>query len=229
MANHKTFNTSKNESNKHNQSAKPLKPNTKVLSSGAKNVQRDNFARYLADHGDKARARREAQYKSTANEYALACRMSNEEDIVQAVNYYKKINAKRLNLRTEAILGEIHSLAFSNMRDFWEWDEKSRMLIMKDITQLPRDLTAAIQSIRTTTKEFYDPQLEQMVKECVYELKLHNKWQALKHIADLVKELKPFTQEQVGGTERNRKVVELRILPQGGKPNNGGPNDKTIE
>lgn len=188
------------------------KSNSKTLKSGAKNQQRDNFARFLADHGDKARARREAKYKASPNEYALACRMSNEPDIVAAVKYYQNINAKRLNLRTEAILGEIHALAFSNMKDFWEWDENTRQLYLKDITQLPRSVTAAIKSIVTTKRTFYDVQLEQEVTESVYRVDLHNKWQALKHIADLVKELKPHTtQPENGGTEKNRKVVKLEI------------------
>lgn len=185
------------------------KPN--YQESGAKTKQRCNFARYCADHGDKVRARREALYKSSNNEYVLACRMAGEEDVKQAISYWHEKHRAKLDLRTEAVLGEIHSVAFSNIVDVWDWDEKKRLLILKDITKLPKRITAAIQEVSTVTRTYYDQSLEEEVTEVAYKIKMHPKWQALKHIADIIKDLKPHIKE-AGGTEKKRKVVELKLI-----------------
>lgn len=184
----------------------------KLLESGAKNKQRCDFARHWATHGDKARARREANYKQSANEYVLACKLSNEPDVIKAHEYWKEKNRAKLDLRTEAVLGEIHSIAFSNISDIWTWDEKRNTLTLKDITKLPRRITAAIKKVSTAQRTYYDAQLEQEVTETLYNIEMHNKWNALKHLADLIPKLKPHTSQGVtGGTEAKRKVVEVKI------------------
>lgn len=205
--------TSKSDDNNKSTNHKPRKPRQVVLQpSGAKTKQRCNFARFLAEHGDKARARREAMYKESKNEYVLACRLGDEPDVKDALAYWAEKAVKKLDLRTEAILGEIHTIAFSNISDVWEWDDVKGVLILKDITKLPRSVTAAIKSISAIQRTYFDASIEEEITETAYKVEMHNKWNALKHIADLVKQLKPHTtSNSQGGTEKNRKVVELRI------------------
>lgn len=208
-----------------NQKAKPgRKPN--YQESGAKNKQRCNFARGVADHGDKVRARREAGYKASKNEYVLACRMSEEEDIVTAIGYWREKNRATLDLRSEVVLGEIHSIAFSNIVDVWEWDEAQGLLTLKDITKLPRRITAAIQEVSTVKRTYYDQSLEQEVTEIAYKVKMHNKWQALKHIAGIIKEHKSLV-NPTSGTEKRRKVVEVKLVGMNQSTGESGNEETT--
>ena len=225
-----TNNKTSNDKEKPEKEVKQRKPKAvtepKLLPSGAKNQQRCNFARAFAEHGDKARARREAHYKESANEYVLACRLADEPDVKNAIEYWREKMRAKLDLRTEAVLGEIHSIAFSNTADVWDWDDDKKLLIVKDITKLPRRITAAIQEISTVQRTYYDVHLEQEVTETAYKVKMHNKWSALKHIADLIPKLKPHTTEGArGGTELNRKVVQIQLL-HGGKVIEGNTEDE---
>lgn len=208
--------TSNNTCSSKGDKKKTTKPRqkceVKLLESGAKNKQRCDFARHWATHGDKARARREANYKQSPNEYVLACKLANEPDVIAAHEYWKEKNRAKLDLRTEAVLGEIHSIGFSNIADVWEWDENKGVLTLKDITKLPRRITAAIKKVSTAQRTYYDVNLEQEVTETIYNVEMHNKWNALKHLADLIPKLKPHTSQGVaGGTEAKRKVVEVQI------------------
>lgn len=182
----------------------------KLLESGAKNKQRCDFARHLATHGDKARARREAHYSPSKNEYVLACKLANEEDVKNAVVFWSKRNVKVLNLRADAILNEMAAIAYSNITDVWDWDESRNLLILKDITKLDRSITSAIKSVSTAQRTYYDVSLEQEVTETVYKVEMHPKWNALKHMAEMVSKLKPHLPASQG-TEKRRQIVEIKV------------------
>lgn len=190
---------------------KPRKPReVKLLESGAKNQQRCNFARHLAEHGDKARARREANYSQSKNEYVLACRLADEEDVKNALAYWSEKFTKKLDIRSEAILGEIHAIAFSDITEVWDWDEAKNVLTMKDVTKLPKRVKAAIKSISAVHRTYYDASLEQEITEVAYKVEMHPKWNALKHFSDIIDKIKP-TLPGNGGTEAKRQVVEVKV------------------
>lgn len=206
--------TSDSDDKRSNQPAKTRKPRkpreAKLLESGAKNKQRCDFARHLAEHGDKARARREANYSNSPNEYVLACRLADEPDVKAALSYWSEKFTKKLDIRSEAILGEIHAIAFSDTTEVWDWDETRNVLVMKDVTKLPKRVKAAIKSISAVHRTYYDAGLEQEVTEVAYKVEMHPKWNALKHFSDIIERIKPTLQGN-GGTEHKRQVVEVKV------------------
>lgn len=170
-----------------------------LLISGAKNPKQDRAAQFYVQCGCKVQARNEAGYPKSKNESALADKLFREPSMIQAVQYYSAIAAKIIDVRGETILREIAALSFSNMGDYIDClaacsEDSDSKDFYGALSKLPREKTAAIQSLKVT--KTYNAATEEIT--FTSEIKLHNKWAPLKHIADIAVKLKPDETGQRG-------------------------------
>lgn len=177
----------------------------KELPSGANTVKRDRFAMFWAQTGNKVKAREEAGYPPSDNAATLAERLSRGADVQKAFQYHSRRLAQKLDLRGENVLKEVAALAFSNMADYLEaFDpDADGKAILEKLAELPREKTAAIQKIKFTRRVNTFPGGQE---ETTYEteLVLHGKWQPLKHIGQMVKDLAPKD-------KRKKRAQEVKI------------------
>jgi hypothetical protein len=133
---------------------------------------------------------------------------------------------ERCRIRPEAIVLRIDRVGRANIADFYEFDPKTQRLALKNIKDLPRELTEAIESIKYT-------------EDGRAELKLIDKNQAnftlLKHFGGLPEPDGPRTQVNVFNAlsiEDQAALADLiDALPRGRSeaaaivPDSGGPSD----
>lgn len=145
----------------------------KLLPSGAKNAKRCKYAELVAMGMPQQKAFREAGYtaKDTKSE---ASRLLGQEDVKNALHYWKKLRFKEINVSSNRIIEEQSAIAFSNFLHYL--DEKGGIIDPRD---LPEELGRAVKKF--TVKE----QVKNgKVWGKTYELEFHNKQIALDKLVE---------------------------------------------
>lgn len=89
------------------------------------------------------------------------------------------IEAKKAGITAEMVIAEMKKIGFANIQDFIESGNN-----IKDISELPRELTAAVESIQTDVR--HDGGKSEGYTEKV-KFKLHSKLGALNSLAEILK------------------------------------------
>jgi Terminase small subunit len=80
-----------------------------------------------------------------------AARFAARPEVVARVAELVEENRRVMGLRPETVLARLDRVATANLADFFETNDAGQ-LKLKDITKLPRDLTAALSSIKFDNK-----------------------------------------------------------------------------
>lgn len=155
------------------------------------------FCREYVIDGNATRAAESAGYsKNTA--YSIGSELLKKPEIQAFIDDLNEERVSALNITHEQILTELLAIATSNVQDFVRENE------IIDIASLPRRFTAAVQSIKTTTKIIDD------VAVTTTELKLHPKMEALKTLADYAGLLQA---KKIDITTNGKDIASTVIVP----------------
>jgi phage terminase small subunit len=116
--------------------------------------------------------------------------------VQQYILLLKQSVASRLDISMDDIIDEYKSMAFTNMADLVEWDDKG-MTILKSSKQLTKAQKAGIAEITETTTK----------AGTVVKIKLHNKQTALDRLFEILKSL----EERETGDEGPAKISQTQI------------------
>jgi len=161
--------------------------------------QRRFVDEYLADLNGKQAAIRCGYSEKTAEQQAS--RLLSNVKVKEAVSLKQKILSERLNISAERVLQEYAKIAFSNMRDFVNWDNGA--IAIRPASELSDEQTACVAEISDTPSQFGSK----------IKIKLHDKLSALDSIA---RHLGMFKDKlEVSGKDgKPIQTVELQMTPQ---------------
>lgn len=133
----------------------------------APSTQEIAFATLLARTSDPERAWLEAGFNDdgTNKNIRKALSLAKKEKIRERLDYERQVVRQKADVSANDVLSETGNIAFSNIKDFL--DENDEFI---PLSKLPRDVTAAVQSLKITETEY----------GVVRELKFHPKFAALK-------------------------------------------------
>lgn len=132
---------------------------------------------YMKDFNGTQAAIRAGYSKKTANEQAP--RLLANISVQKYLETLKQKAADKNEELTERIKNELIKLGFSNIQDFIEEDNE-----IKDLTTIPANHAACVESIKKTVTEFGDGK-NQGTKTSI-QFKLHSKLDALEKLARMV-------------------------------------------
>lgn len=135
-------------------------------------LERRFIDEYLIDQDAKKAAIRAGYSKNSAS--SKGCQLLNKPEIVKAIAERQEILAEKLDITPEKIAVEYARIAFSNMKDFVEWD--TGKIKVKPSEGMTRKETACISEISETST----------MQGTTVNIKLHNKKGALDSLAKLM-------------------------------------------
>lgn len=159
----------------------------KILKSGAKTQQRDNFAKLIA----KGYTSKEAYLKAGYSEKQVdreAPRLMKEPDIRSAIYYYKSAYTKEFDITGKSILAVKAATAFVDPAVFL--DDKNRPL---PISKLPFYLRLAIKKLKVRDIKDKDGN----IRETIHEYEFEDRKEALRELKEWKSQL---IQENVAAT-----------------------------
>lgn len=102
---------------------------------------------YIIDLNGTQAAVRAGYSAKTANEQSA--RLLANVSIQDCISTLQRKLSDKLEITSERVLGELAKVAFSNIQDYLEDDNT-----IADLSQLPRDTAAAVESIKKTSTEW---------------------------------------------------------------------------
>lgn len=104
--------------------------------------------------------------------------------VIEALRVRKLGALKRLKVDEDMVLAELAAIAFSNLEDFVEWDEKAGSLVVKPSADIPRHILAALESVEDQTLTSTNKDGSREYQRHKQKVKLYPKLEALKLLAE---------------------------------------------
>lgn len=139
-------------------------------SKSLKSILQEAFVTNLLTKLNQTDAYRKAGYKSKTPDRQANQLMRNSK-VLARLNFQREKLAKKAGVTAEMVVAELAKIGFADVRDFLDEDNA-----VKDLTSLPRELTAAVESVQTDIR--HDGGKSEGYTEKV-KFKLHSKIAAL--------------------------------------------------
>lgn len=140
--------------------------------------QQKKFCReYMKDFNGTQAAIRAGYSKKTSNEQAV--RLLANVSVQKFIKTLQEKNAEKHEGLADEIVAELKRIGFSDIKNFLDSDNA-----VKDISQLPSELTTLVESIKKTETEFGDE--DHGGTKTSIQFKLHSKLDALEKLAKYV-------------------------------------------
>ena len=144
-------------------------------------------------------------------------RLLTHEGVKEALRARERGALERLEVTAERTLQELAAVAFSNIKDYLEWDKESGALVVKGSKEIPRHLAAAIESIEEQVIESKNKDGSRLYIRTKRKIKLHPKLPALQLLAEyqgLTDTMTPkVTVHLITGIDRTPPAIDVEAEP----------------
>ena len=173
---------------------------TEIVVHQALTELEERFCRLYALGGNAAKAYKDSGYADQGeNNRIRAYQILQKTYIIERVDYYKDLIARKLDIRDERILAEFMAVGFSDIGEAMDITKDGGIRI-KTLDEMPEHTRRAISSIKLSRRVVGPP--EDNTFDEVIEIKTHPKVQALQRLADI---------KGLDGGDRRKKLPRVEI------------------
>ncbi len=104
--------------------------------------------------------------------------------VIEALRVRRRDSLDRLKVSEDMVLQELAAIAFSNLDDFVQWDEKAGSLVVRPSANIPRHILAALESVEDQTLTSTNKDGSREYQRHKQRVKLYPKIEALKLLAE---------------------------------------------